>query len=150
MTVLRANSDTDMKNLLFVCTGNTCRSPMAEAVFNSLCDGNKFHADSCGLYADGFSRISENACKALSEFGIDFDSTSKTITRELCEKAHYIIGISNRHAGALAVAFPEFENKIYSFPIDIPDPYGCDLDVYKECLDKITEGVKAILRELDK
>ena len=139
-----------MKKILFVCTGNTCRSPMAQAVFNNLCDSKYFSSDSCGLYADGVSMISDNAKAALKNQGIDFDHVSKPITKELCDNADFIIGITNRHAGALMVAFPGHEKKVFSFPVDIPDPYGMSLEVYQECLEKITEGVKVIIHELEK
>ena len=148
MTVLQANSVIKMKTVLFVCTGNTCRSPMAEAIFNHLFDGKNFSALSCGIYGDGVSPISTNAKMALAEMGIAHEHISTPITKDLIEKADFVIGMTANHAGNILSMFPEYSDKVYTMPKDICDPYGGSIDVYRDCRDEITECVKSIMNAL--
>ena len=139
-----------MKRVLFVCTGNTCRSPMAEAVFNDIAGKNGIAciAFSRGLFADG-SAISDNAKTVLADRGIDASGhISKTVCKEDVESADYIVGITSRHAGKLISEFPGCADKIYAFPTDISDPFGQSTAVYKECLCEITDGIELIIKEL--
>lgn len=153
----------------FVCTGNTCRSPMAAAVFNHIslapeictaCDVEKLmgrkniKALSAGLAAFG-EPISENACIALEEAGIpstvrnDYKShVAREIDLETMQKAELVVGISSSHAMRLMVTFPQFASKITCMPKDIPDPWGGSLEDYKICLEEISAGVKEIYDRL--
>lgn len=152
----------------FVCTGNTCRSPMAEAVFNHIarvpeictaCDpkklgGKDLRATSAGLAAFG-EPISPHACTALEESGIpslpdnDYKShTSREIDLETMRCADLVVGISSSHAMRLMAAFPQFASKITCMPEDIPDPYGGSLEDYRACLEKIRAGVEKIYEGL--
>lgn len=141
----------DKNSILFVCTGNTCRSPMCAALFNALFSGDDqpLRADSCGLAADG-SPISQNAVTALihrgikSEAGNDYIAhISKPVTEELMKKASMIVGMTSRHAMELMFRYPAYASKITVMPRDISDPYGGDIEVYENCLSEI----EAALRE---
>ncbi len=134
--------------LLFVCTGNTCRSPMAAALWNDRFAGKDSHAISAGLAADG-SGISANAVSALLQKGIrstpenDYLShISHTVTEEDMEKADIVFGITQRHAMQLLFAFPQYAAKISVLPKDISDPYGGDLAVYEKCLSDIEAAME--------
>ena len=148
-TVLQVNSVIKMKNILFVCTGNTCRSPMAEALFNHIYGSDDIKASSRGIYADGISQISKNAKQALWEKGIDFNHTSKPLLLEDISNADYVVGITANHAKNIISLFPDFADKVFAMPIDISDPYGQDIDVYRECRDQIELCVKIIAEALN-
>lgn len=133
---------------LFVCTGNTCRSPMAAALFNAFWS-RRGVAASAGIAASG-SPISENAREALLRRGIestpsnDYEShVSKQVTESAIRSAARVYGISKRHQMALIAAYPEYAEKIFALPTDIADPYGGDLATYEACLRDIEAALIA-------
>ena len=145
-----AGEEPKKTEILFVCTGNTCRSPMAAALYNAkYADGESF-AVSAGLAADG-SGISRNAVLALLSRGIrstegnDYLShVSHTVTEADLEKADLVVGITGRHAMQLMFAYPAYASKITALPKDIGDPYGGDEAVYEACLAQIDEALAAM------
>lgn len=130
-------------NILFVCTGNTCRSPMAEGYLRSKNIEN-LNVASCGLFADD-SAVSQNSATVMSEIGIDISShISKQITKEDIENADRIICMSPSHKHTLesiGVTNAEVLGK------GISDPYGCGLDVYRLCRDEIINEIDKLFPE---
>lgn len=136
-----------MKKILFVCTGNTCRSPMAQAIFNSKCpDG--YISDSAGISTTDGRPVSQNSLLALKDIGLDIEHTSRMITEQDMIDFDYIIGITSDHARMIAAVFPEYAQKVYAFPAEVTDPYGRNLDEYIKCRDIINNGIDAIIKEL--
>lgn len=131
---------------LFVCTGNTCRSPMAAALFNAFWSDRAI-ASSAGTAASGMP-ISENARLALIARGVtptatnDFPSHISTqVSAQRIRAAARVYAISKRHQAALISAFPEYAEKIFALPTDIPDPFGGDVETYRRCLAQIEEAL---------
>ncbi len=133
-------------NILFVCTGNTCRSAMASAICTYLAKerGAKICADSCGVAAYP-APASQNAVLAVDElYGIDLsEHTAKMVSADLVEKADVIFAMTARHAAALISLFPDCTDKLTVADPEIVDPYMQDLSVYKECAKELYLQIKS-------
>lgn len=159
------------RRVCFVCTGNTCRSPMAAAVANALAVQFQnelppavrdslplpVEAISAGLAALEGEPIAQNAVRALEEAGVapvpehDYRRhTAHLLTPEVAEVCDLIVGLSGSHVMGLLMQFPHLAGKITGMPKEISDPWGQDLSVYKRCLAEITEGVKTLLFSSEK
>ena len=151
------------KHICFVCTGNTCRSPMAAAVANALAHKEleafpesvrsmmipRLVAYSAGICAHKGDPIAAHAVEALENANIptvanlDYhDHTAHTLRDEEAEEYDLLIGLTREHAMSLLFRFPHLANRIVTFPSDISDPYGGSPKIYQECLAQITEGIK--------
>ena len=135
-----------MKKILFVCTGNTCRSAMAAAICNYLANqlNADISADSCGLCVGGHP-ASQNAVLAVSElYNIDISNhISKGITPEIIENADVIFTMTMSHAAILASAFQKDADKICVAEPEISDPYLMPLPIYKECAQQLYSQIKS-------
>ncbi len=134
--------------VLFICTGNTCRSPMAAAVLNALGKG-EYSAASAGISAFHGDGISEDAAWALETSGIEStdgndykNHLSRPVTEELLKEYDRAVAISSRHLMALLYAFPAYADKLTVMKKDISDPYMLGRDEYLKCLSEITECIK--------
>lgn len=130
--------------VLFVCTGNTCRSPMAAALYNQSRDEGAPLALSAGLFAAEGAPISENALEALREGGVvpctENDYTkhrARCVDEDMMREAQVVYAISTSHAMQLLMRFPQYAEKIVTLPMDVADPFGGGLDVYRACLSQL-------------
>jgi len=121
---------------------------MAEAIFNNLTKDLDFTAYSCGIYGDGVSPVSNNAKEALREIGIDCEHISTPVTKEIMNEADYIIGMTANHSRTLISMFPEHEDKIYTMPVDISDPYGGNIEIYRHCRNQLSNSIKEIIKTI--
>lgn len=138
------------KNILFICTGNTCRSPMCAALYNAKYAGISEYALSAGLCADG-SSISDKAVSALEDAGIipsDDNNyknhVSHTVTENDMEHADKIICVSASHMMSMIFRFPSHASKITVLPKEIKDPFGGTLSDYKACLYDIDSALSIL------
>lgn len=135
--------------LLFVCTGNTCRSPMAQAIFTNMAKecGIDFTTGSAGLHAQNGTPASEYAVLACGETGIDISAhSSKSIRDEDFSSVDLFVVMTMAHAQALmTMGVPK--NKIYI--LNVSDPFGGSLQVYRDCREEIRDRL-IILLELIK
>ena len=144
-----------MKKLIFVCTGNTCRSPIAEGLLKHLLGSDcGWEISSAGVCAANGWPPSENAVAALREKGIDISGQrSRTLTPELIEDADLLITMTQGHRLAVLAAVPQSDGKVFllkSFGIaqcaaDIYDPVGESLDVYRRVRDEIDAALPDLI-----
>ena len=131
-------------NILFVCTGNTCRSPMAQGYLNHK---GTHIAKSAGLFADG-EKISKNSADVLRELNIDMSShLSCPITKDLIDWADRIYCMGKSHIDALRSGGVNKE-KLFLLGEGIPDPFGQDISVYRFCRDKIIEEIDKLFPDI--
>src|SRR5690242_20038372 len=104
-----------MKTILFVCTGNVCRSPMAEGLFRHLVKGrNDYRILSAGVGAVDGQPPSPHAVRALKELGIDISrQRSSMLTARLVDEADYIFGMTHGHVDAITLLFPHAAEKTF-------------------------------------
>ena len=139
--------------ILFVCTGNTCRSPMAAALMNKIATENDIDivADSAGVFTDG-SPVSKNAIRAMREYEIDISSyVSKQVTEDMIENADLVFTMTE---GQRVMITAEKNDKIFTLGEysgsneDIPDPFGGSQEEYNETADVLYEYVMDAFEKL--
>lgn len=166
--VLRSGvvADDDVQRLmarmyLFVCTGNTCRSPMAEGLAIKLlseklgCDANSldqngFWVESAGIFAFGGGGASPQSVQALRNLGVDISShSSQKLTSELINCSDLIFCCTRQHLSDARCLAPSAADKMRLLDQDgdIPDPIGADVSVYMDIAARIEKAFGKYLEE---
>lgn len=158
-----------MKNILLVCTGNTCRSVMAEEMLDDAVDrstklAGEIRAESAGTFAAEGSTVTQNTVQVMEEIGLSVRRhKAEQMDKEMAEWADLILTMEASHLEHIEAMFPEAEKKAHTlkgyaegvegFPgedgYDIPDPYGEDLDEYRQCRDMIKGYIDRIVKRLE-
>jgi RpiB/LacA/LacB family sugar-phosphate isomerase len=146
-----------MKSLLFVCTGNTCRSPMAEGIARLVLEGRPgWKVASAGVGAINGQAASTHAVTAMRQLGRDISGhRSQMLTAQLVREADYIFALTQSHAEGILYYHPEaaekvfllreFDDSVESFDKDIADPIGGPLPGYIETRNQIEAGVRTAI-----
>src|SRR5260221_6467356 len=102
-----------MKTILFICTGNVCRSPMAEALFRRAVRGRgEFRVYSAGIGALDGQPPTPHSVRAMRELGVDISAQrSRMLTAELVRSADIILGMTHRHVDTGTLLYPQAAEK---------------------------------------
>ncbi len=146
-----------MRNVLFVCTGNICRSPMAQGLFADLVRGRRdIEVTSAGIGAVGGQPPSQHGVEVMAELGIDIRNIrSKPLMADVVRKADFIFVMTYGHLDSMLLLFPSVAEKTFllrEFETDLPvmerevsDPIGQARNVYRECRDQIRAALPRLL-----
>ena len=146
-----------MKHVLFICTGNVCRSPMAEGLCRDAMSGNReVSFSSAGIGAGTGQAPSPYAVEVMRDLGCDISrQRSQPTSSELIRKADYIFVMTYGHLDSLLLLYPAAADKIFLLrefqpglsaeEREVDDPIGQPLDVYRACRDQIQQSIPFLM-----
>src|SRR3989339_972981 len=148
-----------IKKIVFVCTGNTCKSVMAHKIFEQLIKNTaleNLEVDSAGTAAMPYYAILGVLKEVMDEHRVDYSGhIPKMIDREILESADYVVVMTEGHREDINFAFPGFEGKLFLLSElavgekkDIPDPIGLGVESYRNTFKIINKYAVKFLERL--
>ncbi len=140
-------------NILILCTGNTCRSPMAEGIVKDLIKrkglSDEMRVQSMGLAAYEGQMPSDHAVEAMAELGLDIAGhRARRVVQSDVSHADLCYVMTEQHKHIVLDSLPELEGQVVV--LDVSDPYGGDLDRYRRCRDELKDYFEAEFRRMEK
>lgn len=143
--------------ILFVCTGNTCRSPMAAAIFNELEKNSNWHALSAGISVFNGEKPSEFAVKALkTDFDLDISGhRARSVSREYLQKPELILTMTQTQKDFLCHQWPDLADRVLTIgemadqpTVQVPDPFGQSLVIYRAAAATLAGLIEKIIAKI--
>ncbi len=155
--------DTNRNKVIFVCSGNICRSPMGEALLKHAIEATDKNdpVRNLEICSAGISTVdglppSAHSVTAMNDVGIDIKSyRSNLLTQKMVDEAFAIFGMDDTHIDRIKLFFKNVPERTFRV-LDMSDmerktvfdPYGGDLEEYRECRDDIVTAIAGILKYL--
>ena len=144
-----------MTRVLFVCTGNTCRSPMAEAILKSK-NIPGLEVKSAGIYAFNGADASENTKRVLDELGLMNHHQATQLNETLVNWTSYILTMTESHRDVIVNTFPNAVEKTFTLKEfagavgdnDIIDPFGGPIELYRSTFNEMNEVISKLIIRL--
>lgn len=147
--------------IMFVCTGNICRSAMAHKLMEKKLDEKNIkdiEIYSCGVYAEEGDRATFNAEEAMKEYEVNMKEHRATnIKKSKIQEMDLILCATKSHKNTLQYMYPNIKEKIYTIKeyvepetkdIDIHDPWGYDLETYRFCASEIDACLNKLIEKI--
>ncbi len=142
--------------VMFICTGNICRSAMAEGILKKIVKDKKVDIQvySCGIYAEDGEGATYNAIYAAEKYDVDISKHKATnIRNSKIEEMDIILCATKSHKETVIYMYPNLKDKIYTMKeyakidnngqdTDIKDPWGYDIETYMNCIDEIQKCIQ--------
>ncbi|MBV8216272.1 MAG: serine hydroxymethyltransferase [Verrucomicrobia bacterium] len=147
------------KTVLFVCTGNVCRSPMAEGLFERMiAERPDLRILSAGVSTYPGQPPSAHAVEVLAELGVDISQhRSRPLSEKVIDEADWIVAMTRSHLDSIIYLFPRAAEKVYLLrefepgaeSLDVADPIGMGLEAYRAARDIIRNGLPGLMQFID-
>jgi ribose 5-phosphate isomerase B len=152
-----------IRNILFVCTGNTCRSPMAAALLRQLLKerngDSSFRISSAGLYASPGASATPEAVEAVRNYGVDLSAhLARELAREEVAAADLILTMTNAQKKQIIKLYPAAKDRVFvlreyvsgleagdGIEFDLPDPFGQSVEVYRQRVAVLEQDLRKLI-----
>ena len=147
-----------MKKIMFICTGNICRSSMAEVILRKLAEekGKEVESYSSGIFAQNGEQATQYSVEALKEIGIDLANHKATNVKDAkLDEMDLILCMTKDHKQMILQHYPDLKEKVYTLEEytngiqeDVKDPWGYDIEIYRKCSRQIYQAIEKLVDKI--